>query len=58
MTSKFISAAELMARIHGADGYPFVAIEHPISSATPDGLVARARMAVAAGADILLGTAR
>lgn len=34
MTEKFISAAELMARVLGAPGYAFVQIPHPISSAT------------------------
>ena len=33
MTETFVSAAELMARVLGADGYPFAVIEHPISSA-------------------------
>ncbi len=58
MTSKFVSAAELMARVLGADGYPFVVIDHPISSATPDALSDRARMAVQAGAEILLDSNR
>lgn len=57
MTSKFVSAAELMARVLGADGYPFVVIEHPISSATPDVLFERARKAVADSAGILVGAA-
>ena len=46
MTEKFVSAAELMGRVLGADGYPFVVIPHPISSATPDQLAAAARTAV------------
>jgi hypothetical protein len=55
MTSKFVSAAELMARVLGADGYPFVVIDHPISSATDEILAARARKAVADSAAILVG---
>jgi len=47
MTDAFISAAELMAKVLGMAGYPFVVIEHPISSATADQLAGRAR-AVAA----------
>lgn len=55
MTTQFVSAAELMARVLGADGYPFVAIEHPISSASDDQLAERARLAVAEGMEILTG---
>ena len=42
MTENFVSAAELMGQVLGADGYPFVVIEHPIASATPDQLATRA----------------
>ncbi len=45
MTTEFISAAELMAKVLGLPGYPFVVIDHPISSATIDELAARARTA-------------
>jgi hypothetical protein len=45
MTEEFVSAAELMSRVLGADGYPFVVIPHPISSAGPEELAERARMA-------------
>ncbi len=55
MTTKFVSAAELMARVLGADGYPFVTIDHPVSSATPEMLSERARRAVREAAAILLG---
>lgn len=48
MTSQFVSAAELMGRVLGADGYPFVVIEHPISSASPEALAERAEAAAAA----------
>lgn len=42
MTENFVSAAELMGQVLGADGYPFVVIEHPIASATPAQLAERA----------------
>lgn len=58
MTSNFVSAAELMARALGAEGYRFVVIEHPISSATPAALAERARAAAADCAAILLGAKR
>ena len=56
MTSKFVSAAELMARALGAEGYRFVVIDHPISSATVEELAGRARKAVVECAGILCGT--
>jgi hypothetical protein len=34
MTTRFVSAAELMARVLGFPGYEFAVIAHPISSAT------------------------
>ena len=43
MTEKFVSAAELMGSVLGAPGYPFITIEHPVSSASPDQLERRAR---------------
>jgi hypothetical protein len=46
MTDRFVSAAELMARVLGMPGYPFVIIEHPVSSASDDGLRDRARIAL------------
>ena len=53
MTSKFVSAADLMSRVLGADGYRYVVIEHPISSASMEMLAERARKAVADSAAIL-----
>ncbi len=53
MTENFVSAAELMGRVLGADGYPFVTIPHPISSATPDQLAAAARDAARACVELL-----
>jgi len=45
MTEQFVSAAELMGRVLGADGYPFVTIPHPISSASSEQLAERGRLA-------------
>jgi hypothetical protein len=54
MTSQFATAAELMARVLGADGYSFAIIDHPMSSATGDQLSHRARIAATAIASLLL----
>ena len=56
MTEKFVSAAELMAQTLGAPGYPFITIPHPISSADREQLVAAARRAAVACADLLTST--
>ena len=53
MTEKFVSAAELMARVLGADGHPFVTIPHPISSATSEQLAVAARAAASEAAGLL-----
>lgn len=44
MTTRFVSAAELMARVLGMPGYPFAVIEHPVSSAADAELEQRARV--------------
>ena len=46
MTDRFVTAAELMARVLGMPGYRFTVIPHPISSATEDGLRAMADMTI------------
>ena len=46
MTRQFVSAAELMARVLGYPDYPFVVIEHPISSAGDAALLARAKATI------------
>jgi hypothetical protein len=43
MTTRFVSAAELMARVLGFPGYEFTVIPHPISSAGNDELREQAR---------------
>ena len=56
MTTKFVGAAELMARALGADGFPIIVIEHPISSASPEALGVQAAQAMSAGLAILAGS--
>jgi hypothetical protein len=54
MTTRFVSAAELMARVLGFPGYAFAVIQHPISSATDDGLRAMAETAAEHARRLLL----
>jgi hypothetical protein len=46
MTTRFVSAAELMARVLGMPGYAFAVIGHPVSSATDDRLAEMARATI------------
>ncbi len=55
MTTRFVSAAELMARVLGYPGYAFAVIPHPISSATDDDLRAMAAAAATQARTLLLG---
>jgi hypothetical protein len=43
MTTRFVSAAELMSRVLGFPGYAFAVIDHPISSADDARLAAMAQ---------------
>lgn len=54
MTTQFISAAELMARVLGMPGYQFCTIEHPVSSASDSELEQRAQTAIEAMERLLL----
>jgi len=54
MTTRFVSAAEMMSRVLGMPDYAFATIGHPVSSATDDGLSAMARTAVDQGRRLLL----
>lgn len=54
MTTRFTSAAELMARVLGFPGYEFAVIEHPISSADDNALRAMAVTAAAQARRLLL----
>jgi hypothetical protein len=46
MTCKFVSAAELMARVLGMPDFEFSIIDHPISSATDTELLSRAQKVI------------
>jgi hypothetical protein len=46
MTTRFVSAAELMRRVLGMPNYGFAVIGHPISSASDEQLVEYARATV------------
>ncbi|MBV8394454.1 MAG: hypothetical protein JOY81_14855 [Alphaproteobacteria bacterium] len=54
MTTRFVSAAELMSRVLGMPGYGFVTIDHPVSSATDAELLHRGRQAVDQGVRLLV----
>ena len=55
MTTRFVSAAELMARVLGFPDYPFAVIAHPVSSADDDALRGMAVMAAEQARRLLLG---
>ncbi len=55
MTTRFVSAAELMARVLGFPGYAFAVIPHPVSSAS-DAALREAALAAAKQASRLLLT--
>ena len=46
MTTRFVTAAELMARVLGFPGYTFAVIPHPVSSASDDDLRDMAAVAI------------
>lgn len=48
MTNKFISAADLMARVLGSADYQYAVIDHPVSSASDDELASRAEQTIQA----------
>ena len=48
MTSNFVSAAELMAKVLGMPDYDFAIIDHPVSSASNQELESRALQTIAA----------
>ena len=58
MTSKFVSAAEMMSHALGAEKYPFVIINHPISSASKDELKIQASIALKEGVNLILRSKR
>ncbi len=54
MTTRFVSAAELMARVLGLPGYAFAVIAHPISSASNAALREMAASTIAQARRLLL----
>jgi hypothetical protein len=54
MTTRFVSAAELMARVLGYANYRFAVIEHPISSADDNALRSMAQVAADQARTLLL----
>lgn len=54
MTTRFVSAAELMARVLGSPEYSFAVIPHPISSANDDALSEMAASTIAGARRLLL----
>jgi hypothetical protein len=54
MTTRFVSAAELMCRVLGIPDYRFAVIDHPISSASDQQLAEYARATIAQARRLLL----
>jgi hypothetical protein len=54
MTTRFVSAAELMGRVLGLPDYEFVIISHPISSASDADLAEYARASIEQARKLLL----
>jgi hypothetical protein len=54
MTTRFVSAAELMCRVLGVPNYRFAVIDHPISSASDQQLAEYARATIAQARRLLL----
>lgn len=54
MTTRFVSAAEMMRRVLGMPDYRFVVIDHPISSASQAQLEGYARATVEQARGLLL----
>ena len=55
ITSAFVDAAALMARVCGLPGYRFAIVGHPISSAKDEELADKARQALEQAERLLLG---
>jgi hypothetical protein len=54
MTTRFVSAADLMCRVLGVPGFKYAVIDHPISSASDERLADYARATIAQARQILL----
>ena len=55
MTDRFVSAADEMRRALGMPEYPFVVVEHPISSASRRELEERVETALDSGLRLIVG---
>jgi hypothetical protein len=53
MTTRFVSAADLMSRVLGMPDYRFAVIDHPVSSATDAELAAMALATIEQARDLL-----
>ena len=56
MTTRFVSAAEMMCRVLGMPDYKFVVIGHPISNASDEQLAEYARATIEQARRLLLQT--
>jgi len=54
MTTRFVSAAEMMRKVLGMPDHAFVTIEHPVSSASDAELADRARSTIEQGLKLLV----
>ena len=54
MTTRFVGAAELMARVLGMPDYKFAVIDHPVSSASDAELETRAHIVLDEIRDLIL----
>jgi hypothetical protein len=54
MTSRFVSAAELMCRVLGMSDYKFAVIDHPISSASDERLAEYAKATIEQAHQLLM----
>lgn len=54
MTTRFVSAAELMCRVLGMPDYKFAVIGHPISSASDEMMAEYARATIEQAKQLLL----
>ena len=54
MTTRFVSAADMMCRVLGGPDFRYAVIDHPISSASDERLAAYARATIEQAKAILL----
>jgi hypothetical protein len=54
MTTRFVSAAQLMRRVLGMPNYEFAVIGHPISSASDEQIVEYARATIEQARHLLI----